>query len=327
MIRSITLLFFAFLLVSIPSHSYAKGKVKVGDTIPHNLGLKDQNGKTRSFSGLTGKKGLVLVFVRSAEWCPFCQKQLIELSKNNKKFTDLGYNIASVSYDAPKQIEKFVTKNKPKITMLSDPASESIRAFDILNTASAKGTMSYGIPHPGVYIIDDKKKVQAKFFESDYKKRPSVKTLIKKIKELNPPKVNHYAQPYSPPMTIENMGQDPILPGEEMIETPEKMLDPIVIMDEVMEPTMSDDAPVSDIIDMPVPAPAELEQNIAPVDPAMETLEEPVTDVLEQQILDPAMDMPEQALPEAIMQPVDEADKISSDALDIDPAMAPEMMP
>lgn len=311
-------LFLSVLCLSfiLPVGAYAKGKVKVGDTIPHDLSLKDQNGKMRNFSELTGKKGLVLVFVRSAEWCPFCQKQLIDLSKNNKKFTDLDYNVASISYDALPQIEKFVTKNKPKITLLSDPASESIRAFDILNTASAKGTMSYGIPYPGVYIIDNKKKVQAKFFESDYKKRPSVDALIKKIKELNPPKVNHYAQPYSPPMTIENMGQDPILPGEEVIETPEKMLDPIVIIDEAEaeaeEATSDDDAATSNFAI--VPPTESMPENV----PA----EVPVQDVIET----PDMSIQDN-MPEPSPVPVDEANKMDPNAINIEPALMPETAP
>lgn len=222
MIRSSLLFLLAIFLLMKPFVANANGDVKVGDTIPHNLTIKDSTGKMRSFSDLTGKKGLILVFIRSAEWCPFCQKQLIELSKNNKKFTDAGYKIASISYDALPQLKKFITTNKPNFTMLSDPASETIRAFGILNENSAKGTMSYGIPHPGVYIISKDKKVQAKFFKEGYKERPSINELVAKIKEINPPSVPVYE-------SLDEMGEDPILPEDAMIETPEKILDPIII--------------------------------------------------------------------------------------------------
>lgn len=223
MIRLILTVFSAFLLVgAFSGDALAKGSVKVGDTIPHNLALKDQNGKTRSFSDLTGPKGLVLVFVRSAEWCPYCQKQLIEIDKNRKDFNDAGYNIVSVSYDPVEQLEKFKTKNNPKITLLSDPASESIRAFGILNIANAKGTFSYGIPYPGVYIVSNDKKVQAKFFEEDYKERPSIKELLDEIKKINAPPEPVYE-------SLDNMGSDPIVPGEDVIDIPEKITDPVVL--------------------------------------------------------------------------------------------------
>lgn len=207
------------LALSVPSLSYAKGDVQVGDTIPHDLNVKDQTGKERNFSNLKGDKGLVLVFVRSVEWCPFCQKQLIELSTESKKINDAGYSIVSVSYDGLDQIQKFSSKHKPKITMLSDPSSEIIRAFDILNTANAKGTFSYGIPYPGTYIISKDKKVQAKFFNDGFKDRVSPSDLLAKIKKLNPPPAPNY-------LSLDEMGTDPIVPGQDVIDIPEKITAP-----------------------------------------------------------------------------------------------------
>ncbi len=222
-------LILTLVLILTPAVAFAKGDVNVGQKIPHNLELQDQNGKTRSFNDLKGKKGMVLVFVRSAQWCPFCQEQLLELNKKAKSFTDAEYPVVSVSYDTPQAMEKFITKNKPTITMLSDPRSQAIRAFGILNEDAAKGTRSYGIPHPGVYIVDANKKVQAKFFEVGYKKRPSTKTLMAKIEELNPkPK----PKPVVEPMTIESMGEDPILPEDAVIESLDAPIEPVLPIDE-----------------------------------------------------------------------------------------------
>lgn len=256
LILAVTLLCFS---IFTPSLSQAKGNVKVGDAIPHNLELKDQAGKTRNFNDLKGEKGMTLVFVRSVNWCPYCQKQLIALDKDAKKFEDAGYPIVSVSYDTPQAMEKFITKNKPSITLLSDPRSDSIRSFGILNQETAKGTNSYGIPYPGVYIIDNKKKVQAKFFESDYKKRPSSEDLLSKIKELNPP-------PAAPYVSLDNMGQDPIDPQDAIIEIPEKIVDPAELDMPMIEP-----APQSNIViptateAMPIMPPAPI---VAPTTPA-----------------------------------------------------------
>jgi hypothetical protein len=115
--------------------------------------------------------------------------------------------------------------------MLSDPRSESIRAFGILNEEPAKGTRSYGIPYPGVYVIGADKKLQAKFFEEGYKDRPATVDILAKIEELNPP--------VEPPMTMEEMGQDPIAPDEMYIETPEKIEEPAVVAPEVEEPAIA----------------------------------------------------------------------------------------
>lgn len=219
-------LIFVFSLFVFNTHVEAKGTVSVGQVIPHNLKLEDADGKIQDFSSLTGKKGMVLVFVRSADWCPFCQKQLLELNKSVSDFQKQGYEIVSVSYDQVAALQKFKTMHKPKITMLSDPRSEAIRTFGLLNQDTAKGTRSYGVPYPAVYIINKNKKVQAIFFEEGYKKRPSVPDILKKIEQLNPkPKY------VPPPMTIEEMGQDPISAEEMFIETPEKINDQILLPD------------------------------------------------------------------------------------------------
>lgn len=216
------LILLAFLIVfTFPALSLAKGSVDVGDTLPHDLSAKDQTGKMRSFDDLKGSKGMTLVFVRSADWCPHCKKQLIELGENAGKFSKEGYPVVTLSYDAVEKLNKYLSNHKADMTMLSDPASEIIRAFGILNEKNAKGTFSYGIPHPGVYIVGKDKKVQAKFFKADYKERASVKELLAEIKKLNPPEV--------PP---ESMDEDPIVPGEDTISTPEKIIDSVTLPDE-----------------------------------------------------------------------------------------------
>ena len=44
------------------------------------IALVDQAGKPETFSTLTGPNGLLLLFFRSADWCPYCQAQLIDIN-------------------------------------------------------------------------------------------------------------------------------------------------------------------------------------------------------------------------------------------------------
>ena len=61
------------LLVNMPAYAgdksvqeFSQG-LKVGDRIP-DFALPDQNDTARDFKSLTGPKGLVIVFHRSADW-------------------------------------------------------------------------------------------------------------------------------------------------------------------------------------------------------------------------------------------------------------------
>lgn len=52
-----------------------------GTRAPEVGALTDQNGVPRRLSDLAGSKGVVLMFFRSAGWCPFCQAQLIAMNE------------------------------------------------------------------------------------------------------------------------------------------------------------------------------------------------------------------------------------------------------
>ncbi len=41
---------------------------KVGATIPHSLGVRDQNDQYRNFKSLARRRGLILLFSRSLDW-------------------------------------------------------------------------------------------------------------------------------------------------------------------------------------------------------------------------------------------------------------------
>jgi hypothetical protein len=62
--------------------------------------------------------------------------------------------------------------------LLSDPESSIIRAFGILNETVKPGTVGYGIPYPGVYILDRQGKIVAKYFEDDYKDRVATADIL-----------------------------------------------------------------------------------------------------------------------------------------------------
>lgn len=55
--------------------------------------------------------------------------------------------------------------------LLSDEGSKAIRAFGILNETVPSDTFAYGVPYPGVYVIDERGVVKSKYFEARYQER------------------------------------------------------------------------------------------------------------------------------------------------------------
>jgi peroxiredoxin len=143
---------------------------EVGQTIPHFEAI-DHKGAKQTLDTLKGPKGLLLLFTRSADWCPFCKGHLVQLERQREGFESRGYRIAALTYDTPEVLKHFAERADINYPLLSDPDSKVIRAFGILNKTVPESHPFYGIPNPGQYLIDADGKVEAKFFEEKYSDR------------------------------------------------------------------------------------------------------------------------------------------------------------
>ena len=154
----------------------------IGQAIPHQLSTEASPG---TFDELKGENGMVLFFVRSLDWCPFCKGQAKDVSERLSDFETRGLSVAFVSYDGPEKQRAFADRHAFKPTLISDQAIEVIDAFELRNEQHAEGSRFYGIPHPAVFVIDDSGVVRAKFYEEDfatnkksYRNRPEVDVIL-----------------------------------------------------------------------------------------------------------------------------------------------------
>ncbi|NHK28036.1 peroxiredoxin family protein [Parvularcula flava] len=137
---------------------------EVGETIPHDLALDGAPG----FDELKGENGMVLFFVRSVDWCPYCKAQVIEASGAHDDFAALGLEPVYLSYDTVEKQTAFTSQRDISGSFVSDPQSEIIKAFGLLNTNHKPGEFGYGIPFPAIFIVDANGVVRARLYEEDY---------------------------------------------------------------------------------------------------------------------------------------------------------------
>lgn len=174
-------LIFSFLMLFVAnSVSYADPGISVGSEVT-SFSLKDQKGENQNIQSLSGEKGFVLAFIRSADWCPYCQAQLIELNDRVQDFEERGYKLVSLSYDSVEKLSKFHNKYDTDLTLLSDPDSATIKAFGLLNEEYAEGHFAHGVPYPAIYVIGKDGFVKARYTEDGYKKRPSLDDVLNGI--------------------------------------------------------------------------------------------------------------------------------------------------
>jgi peroxiredoxin len=144
-----------------------------------DFSARDQFGETQTLETLKGSKGTLLLFYRSADWCPYCKGQLIQLQAAKARFEKQGIKLAGISYDRAEILKFFAGRRKIEFPLLSDPDSKIIREYNVLN-AEAVG-QNAGMARPGYFYIDTTGTIREKFFEAKYRERMTGNGLLAKL--------------------------------------------------------------------------------------------------------------------------------------------------
>ena len=128
----------------------------IGTTAP-DIGTRlDQIGKPHRLPDLMGRNGLILFFFRSADWCPYCQAQLIDVNSGIAEIEKRGYHVAGLSYDSPEILQAFTLKRHLTYTLLSDAKSEVIDRYNLRDPQYPPGSRDYVIDHSSfIYLVDE----------------------------------------------------------------------------------------------------------------------------------------------------------------------------
>lgn len=153
---------------------------QVGERVP-DFSAVDQLGRQQTLKSLMGPKGLMLVFNRSAGWCPYCRTQLVELQGRYEELREQGLGLASFTYDPPATIKAFAEKHGITFPILSDEGGAVVTRYGILNRAFEPGHKNYGIPHPGTFILDPEGRVVSRFFEEGYEVRNTAASIAARM--------------------------------------------------------------------------------------------------------------------------------------------------
>jgi peroxiredoxin len=155
----------------------------VGARVPA-LHVADVRGAPVALRDLSGKNGVVLVFFRSAKWCPYCQKQLIELKDAPGLLAQRGYKLAAISYDPPDVLARFTEQRQIPYPLLSDAGSVTIDAYKLRDTRYKPDSFAWGVPYASIYVIGPNGRLQAKLAEESYVNRPPLGAILGAIEGL-----------------------------------------------------------------------------------------------------------------------------------------------
>jgi peroxiredoxin len=173
-------------LIAISAIAWANVDIgpAIGTKISANFAALDQTGTEMNFGDIAGKNGVVLSFVRSADWCPYCKQQMIDLQTIAGDLNERGFTLATLSYDAPVVLRKFSKQRDISYIMLSDEKSAMIDAFELRDPAYKPESKAYGVPRASIFIISPDGVIRAKLSEESFRDRPQVEAVLDAVDSL-----------------------------------------------------------------------------------------------------------------------------------------------
>ena len=93
------------------------------------------------------------------------------MERKREQLGEKGIRIAAVSFDTVETLRHFSDRVGIGYTLLSDPESEIIKRFGVLNTSLPPDHQFFGVPNPVEFLVNPDRTVRAKYFEEGYRDR------------------------------------------------------------------------------------------------------------------------------------------------------------
>ena len=95
----------------------------------------------------------------------------MQLQSQLEQFRSAGIGVVALTYDSPALQHKFVERFSIRYPLLSDIDATSMGNLGILNADYKPGDSNYGIPYPGVFVVNTERKIVGKVFIEGYSTR------------------------------------------------------------------------------------------------------------------------------------------------------------
>ncbi len=108
----------------------------------------------------------------------------MQLQEISDQFEAMGINVAALTYDSVELLKTVQEDQDVQFPLLHDEEVSHVNAFGIRNLDYEPGHRIYGIPYPGIFLIDSNGVIKAKFAEARYQDRPAFEDVLEAAAEL-----------------------------------------------------------------------------------------------------------------------------------------------
>ena len=186
-------LFFTFFLSAQqkPEGLYINSRapdIKATDQFGNELRLKD-----------ILKDSLILLFFYRGYWDPYSIKNLTKLQDSLSQFQSKRVKLIAVTPEKPENIAKTMEKTKAVFSIVQDKEMKLMKVYAVLYEVDERSLARYKnadidllkvngqkekawLPVPAIYIIGVEGTIFYRYFDTDYKKWPTVQEILEQVK-------------------------------------------------------------------------------------------------------------------------------------------------
>ncbi len=118
-----------------------------------DFSLRGSDGKEHNLRDYAGKK--LLIYFYPKDNTPGCTKESCAFGDRHAELRSMGINLVGVSKDSLISHDKFISKFKLPFTLLSDPETTMMQAYDAWGEKKLYGKVSIGCIRSTVLIDQD----------------------------------------------------------------------------------------------------------------------------------------------------------------------------
>jgi len=83
-----------------------------------------------------------------------------------------------ITYDSPELQQPFLDAASITYPLIADIDATTMKALGILNEGNEPGEPSYGIPHPGVFVLNPEQEIVGKIFVESFRTRVDAEGML-----------------------------------------------------------------------------------------------------------------------------------------------------
>ena len=165
---------------------------RVGEPLPP-FHLPDEAGRIVSLDALLSKGPVAVTFHRG-HWCPYCRLNTNALAQAQKEVEREGSQIVAIMPDRQQFAEEFKNESNARFPILTDMDNGYALSLNLVfwvgmemermisaagwDIPSYQGNTSWMLPIPATFVVDQDRRVKARFVDPDYRKRMAIDDLM-----------------------------------------------------------------------------------------------------------------------------------------------------